>query len=473
MRPVITRFAPSPTGNLHLGGARTALFCYLFAKKKQGKFLLRIEDTDKKRSTATYTKNIVKALQWLKIQWDDEPIYQSQGMKKYMEAAGKLLNKGQAYRCTCTPEELVAMREEQMKSGAKNPRYDRRHRDTNLGPTTKNFVIRFKNPLTGEASFTDMVQGEVRAANDELDDMVLVRADGSPTYNFCAVVDDLAMGITHIIRGDDHLRNSLRQCNLYTALGRQPPKFAHLPMILNNTGRRLSKRDGADNILNYRDRGILSDALCSYMARLGWSAGDQEIFSRNELLDKFKLEDVQKSPASYDENKLLWMNNSFMKEMDDICLKDMMLDLIAENSILAESIKHNNPAITKAISIHKDRCDTLAGLADEIAFYSQRPARYDEDGLKKHLSPVLLMILTEFKDDLSRTDDWNAIFIKELIQTTIKKHNLKFPNLAMPLRLAITGGTNSPSIDLVLDALGKDESIKRIENLIEYYANTT
>lgn len=463
MTEIITRFAPSPTGKLHLGGARTALFCCLFAKKNGGKFLLRIEDTDKERSKTEYTDTILATLKWLNLHWDDEPIYQSQRLDKYQAIASQLLDQGKAYRCTCTAEELETMREEQMKHGNKNPKYDGRHREANLGTDSKNYVIRFKSPQAGEVSFTDIVQGEVKVANGELDDMVLLRADGSPTYNFCAVVDDIDMGITYVLRGDDHLRNSLRQCNLYQALEVIPPQFAHLPMILNQQGARLSKREGADDLLNYRAKGILPDALCSYMARLGWASGDKELFTRTELLELFELSGIQKSPAGYDETKLLWMNNNFITQStaEELLL---LLNAWKPSPPPSPNIGLN---INKAINLHKDRCDTINQLADEIGFYYNAPTSYNQEGYSKFINAESLTALSAFKDKLSDATEWEADVIKTLLKDTLAVHNLKFPQLAMPLRLAITGSTNSPPIDRVVEILGKDETLRRITALID------
>ena len=460
--------------------------------------MLRLEDTDKERSKDEHVQSILAALEWLDLAWDDEPIHQSQRLDKYQQAAQRLLDAGKAYRCTCTAEELEKMREEQSKSGVANPKYDGRHRDSNLGPDTKDFVVRFKAPQDGEVAFTDLVQGEIRVSNEELDDLVLLRADGTPTYNFCAVVDDLEMGVSHVIRGDDHLRNSLRQCNLYNALGSYSalgdynalgdhnalgdynalgdaklPQFAHLPMILNQEGKRLSKREGADDVLNFRSKGVLPAALCSYMARLGWSAGDQEIFSRAELLDKFELKAVQKSPASYDETKLLWMNNSFIKATDNKDLEEAVQGhLTSDSGLSEEEIADADANLPDIIGLHKDKASNLKDLAAEIVFYFKAPADYDADASEKFINADALAVLGELQSELSNdASDWQAEPIKTLIQAKVAEHRLKFPQLAMPLRLALTGTGNSPSIDLVLELIGKDEALKRINKLVEKHQN--
>lgn len=464
MTQVVTRFAPSPTGSLHLGGARTALFCYLFARKNSGKFLLRIEDTDRQRSREEHTTEILDALNWLGLNWDDEPVYQSQRTDLYQDAANKLLASGKAYRCTCTTEELDKMREEQKQAGVAIPKYDGRHRDSNLGEDTQNFVIRFKNPPNGDVTFTDLVQGDVHVSNEELDDMVLIRMDGSPTYNFCAVVDDLAMGITHVVRGDDHLRNSLRQCNLYDAFNdidsAKRPEFAHLPLILNAEGARLSKREGAYNIFDYKERGILPEALCSYMARLGWSHGDQELFSPEELLQAFDLAAIQKSPAQYDEKKMLWVNHEYIKQQDTSLLCPILLRILKDKHGLDAT--EREPRIEAIIDLHKERNDDLNKLAEEAVRYYVEPS-YNQDDLTEQVTNENIGALKKLNEELAALQDWNADNIKALLkQIVADDDNIKFPHVAMPLRLALTGTINFPSIDKVTELLGKDTAITRL-----------
>ena len=464
--PIITRFAPSPTGTLHLGGARTALFCYLFARRHNGKFILRIEDTDKERSKQEHTDEILAALEWLGLQWDGEPEYQSRRIDLYEQAAHKLLERNLAYRCTCTVDELDTMREEQKQRG-ENPKYDGRHRESNLGEDTQKFVIRFKNPLDGDVNFTDLVQGEVKVSNSELDDMVIIRADGSPTYNFCAVVDDMDMGITHIIRGDDHLRNSLRQCNLYDAFGVKRPHFAHLPLILNAKGGRLSKREGSYNILDYKARGILPQSLCSYMARLGWSHGDQEIFTMKELTELFDLAAVQKSPAQYDETKMLWVNRDYIMSQSNPELAPVMFPMLRAK--LPQEMADKPSNLEAIIGLHKERCDDLNTLADEIIFYYEAP-EYAKEEATRIITAENLPAVKQLraKLDLLELTDWDALAIKSIIKELLAQDaKLKFPDIAMPLRLAITGTTSSASIDKVAELLGKEETLKRLDLLLE------
>lgn len=466
MESVVTRFAPSPTGALHLGGARTALFCYLFARKHQGKFILRIEDTDRERSRKEYVDEILAALQWLGLQWDDEPVYQSQRTDLYQQAAQRLIDSGNAYRCTCTIDELEAMREEQKKLG-ENPKYDGRHRQSNLGADIERFVIRFKNPQVGEVSFADLVQGDVHVGNDELDDMVIMRMDGSPTYNFCAVVDDIAMGITHVVRGDDHLRNSLRQCNLYDAMEVQRPKFAHLPLILNSSGARLSKREGAYNILDYQARGILPEALGNYMARLGWSHKDQEIFTSAELVELFDLKSIQKSPAQYDEQKMLWVNHNYIKNQTNADLCPILLSLLDKQQV---DISNDKVPLEAIIGLHKERCEDMNKLAEELICYYKEPTydSYNKEELAEYLTARTMPALNKLNEGLQGLEQWDAASIKDLIKQLVAQDaDIKFPDIAMPLRLAITGTTSSPSIDKVAELLGKDESLARFARMLQ------
>ncbi len=464
MSSVITRFAPSPSGDLHLGGARTALFCYLFSRHCGGKFILRIEDTDKSRSKEEHTEEILAALNWLKLEWDEGPVRQSSRLANYAQAAQTLLDKGLAYRCICTPQELEEMRDKQMQRGEK-PKYDRRHRDADLGVDTNDYVIRFKNPLEGASAFTDLIKGDIKVDNSELDDMIIVRQDGSPTYNFCAVVDDIAMGITHIIRGDDHLLNSVRQCNLYHALTPSSPlpEFAHLPLILNQDGGRLSKREGANNVLNYRDMGILPDALCSYMARLGWSHGDQEVFTRSELVSLFNIENIHKSAAHYDESKMLWINHNFIKEADNLS-KEIEKYLMDLNIVVKSS-----PPLDVVINLHKERVDNLKDLAAEITFYYKTLTEYDKNSFTEYANDTSIECLKILEKKFLVIDTWDSESIKHTIKETVKEKGVKFPVVGMPLRLALTGCNNSPSVDKVAEILGKDETVGRLNRLISEF----
>lgn len=464
MNLAITRFAPSPTGPLHLGGARTALFCYLFSRHNKGKFILRIEDTDKNRSKQEYTQEIIEALEWLQLEWDEGPIHQSTRFDNYTRAAQKLLDKGLAYRCTCTLAELEAMREEQIKRGEKT-KYDGRHRESSLGPNTKNYVIRFKNPKEGDICFNDLVKGDIKVNNKELDDMIIIRKDGSPTYNFCAVVDDIEMNISHIIRGDDHLLNSVRQYNLYKSFNALIPQFAHLPLILNKDGSRLSKRAGGNNILNYRDRGILSHALCSYMARLGWSYGDKEAFSRDELIELFDLNDVQKSAAHYDDNKMLWVNHNFIKNNDD--LKEEIGKLLKALNVTPQT----QLPLDDIIELHKDRADNLQQIASEIVFYYSQPNEYNENTFNQYINNSSITHIKKFRASLESLNDWKSESLKLLIKNFTQEQSIKFPSIGMPLRLAMSGSAHTPAVDKVAEILGKNETLTRLDKLINKYEN--
>lgn len=460
--PAITRFAPSPTGKLHLGGARTALFCFLLSRQSNGKFFLRLEDTDRSRSDEQHVGSILTALRWLGLDWDGEPIRQSARRELYAETLERLLAEGHAYRCTCSPQRLDQLRASLRQRGEK-PKYDGHCRTKKIAagaPAT----IRFKNPTAGEVILRDLVKGEVRVANAELDDMVLARSDGSPTYNLGAVVDDLAMGITHVLRGDDHVINSARQLNLYQTLGEKPPVFAHLPMILNQQGERLSKRDAAEDILAYRDTlDILPDALCCYLARLGWSHGDQEIFTRTELIQRFNLQNINKAPARYDEQKLLWMNAQWIKGLPMNELKPLVQERLTQDGINMRT----RADVEQLLRYYQQRAERIQTIAHEMLIYYQ-PPQYDRLNQARFLNDATPRYLHILADQLMRLESWQVEDIKALLAELASKLGIKFPYLGMPMRLALTGRDRSPPVPDLAFFLGREETCKRLRRLRDH-----
>ena len=457
-RAVRTRFAPSPTGYLHIGGARTALFCWAFARRHGGQFILRVEDTDRERSTDASTQAILDGLKWLGIDWDEGPFFQMQRLARYQEIADRLIAEGKAYRCYCTKEELETMREAQVARGDK-PRYDRRWRDSKESPPAgRPAVIRFKNPLDGAVTWDDLVKGPITVANEELDDLVILRADGIPTYNFGVVVDDIDMAITHVIRGDDHVNNTPRQINLYRALGASLPHFAHVPMILGADGQRLSKRHGAVSVLQYRDDGFLPDALVNYLARLGWSHGDEEVFSRARLVEWFDLEHVAKSPARWDPDKLRWMNAEYLRQ---IPAAELVAGIAArEPEVHAAIVKAMDPVAMTEIAHgswqllgeHRDYLHELA--VDHLPSPEVRAQYLDEKGRS---------IVSALADQLASVE-WSAAEVKTALQAFVKARGLKMPEVMMPLRVAITGRTQTKAIDAIAAALRKDVVLERLRH---------
>ncbi len=455
---VRTRFAPSPTGYLHIGGARTALFCWAFARRHGGKFVLRVEDTDQERSTQDSVQAILDGLRWLGIDWDEGPHYQMKRLARYAEVAEQLLRDGKAYRCYCTKEELDAMREAQVARGEK-PRYDRRWRDsTETPPPGRPAVIRFKNPLEGAVTWDDLVKGPVTVSNDELDDLVLLRADGVPTYNFGVVVDDLDMGMTHVIRGDDHVNNTPRQINLYRALGAATPLFGHLPMILGADGQRLSKRHGAVSVLQYREEGFLPDALVNYLARLGWSHGDDEVFSRAQLVEWFDLEHVSLSPARWDPEKLRWMNGEYMKRIP-----------AAE---LVEGIRARNPAVHAEIVEAMDAEAMTAVAQGSWSLLTEHEAYLHEMASPVTTDPA---IVAQYLDEKGRAIvgqlaqalepvEWNAGAVKAALGGFVKERGYKMPEVMMPLRVAVTRKAQTKAIDAIVAALRKEVVLERLRH---------
>ncbi len=461
--PVRTRFAPSPTGYLHIGGARTALFSWAYARRHGGRFILRIEDTDLERSTQASVDAILESLQWLGVDWDEGPYFQMQRLARYREVAEQLIAAGHAYYDYLSREELEALRKEQIERGEK-PRYDGRWRPERakaLGlklPEDAKPVVRFRTPEDGTVGWNDLVKGPIEFPNAELDDLVLLRADGVPTYNFGVVVDDLDMAITHVIRGDDHVNNTPRQIHIFNALGKPLPEFAHVPMILGADGERLSKRHGAVSVTQYRDQGYLPEALLNYLARLGWSHGDDEIFSAGKLVEWFELAHVSRSPAQFNPEKLAWLNQQYMKGAADSRLAALVAPELRRRGVQLAT----GPSLEKAVHLLKDRAATTLQLADEAMLF------YDaEVQIPREEVPVeVLQGLRTLKARLA-TVPWERGAIGETIRETAKASGLKMPQLAMPLRRFVTGRTQTPSIDAVLELIGRDIVLERLAQQLD------
>jgi glutamyl-tRNA synthetase len=459
---VRTRFAPSPTGYLHIGGARTALFSWAYARKHGGKFILRIEDTDLERSTPESVQAILDSMKWLGLDYDEGPFYQMQRMDRYKEVIAQLMNEGKAYHCYCSKEELDAMREEQRAKGLK-PRYDGRCRHRTAPVPDVNPVVRFKNPLDGEVIIDDLVKGRVVVSNAELDDLVIARGDGTPTYNFCVVVDDWDMAMTHVIRGDDHLNNTPRQINILKALGAPLPQYAHVPMILGHDGERLSKRHGAVSVMQYYEEGYLPEALLNYLARLSWAHGDDEIFSLDQFVEWFDLKDISKSPAKFNPEKLTWVNQQYIKNADSAKLVELARPFMAVDCCDPA----HGPDPVKVVDLLKERVTTLEELADAAVYFYRRLEPHAELRAQ-HLTPEIKPVLAELVQKLGGIE-WRKEAISAALKETIAAHNLKLPKLAMPLRVMVTGETQTPSIDAIMELLGRDETLHRINDHMSRY----
>ena len=454
-----TRFAPSPTGYLHIGGARTALFCWAYAKRHGGTFILRVEDTDRERSTSQSVQAILDGMAWLGLEYDG-PYFQMQRLDRYRAMADQLMAAGKAYHCYATREEIDALREQQRAKGEK-PRYDGRWRPENakkLGlkpPPGAKPVVRFRNPDAGEVSFSDLVKGPITIANAELDDLVILRGDGIPTYNFGVVVDDIDMAITHVIRGDDHVNNTPRQINIYQALDAALPKFAHVPMILGADGERLSKRHGAVSVMQYRDEGFLPEALVNYLARLGWSHGDDEMFSREQLVEWFDLEHVSQSPARFDPGKLAWLNQQYLKAADNSRLAQLAA---APLKTLGAAIERG-PPLEAVVALLKDRATTILHLAEAAMLFYTDPG---PQAVPQNLRPAL----DALKAQLEKSP-WDRKSLSAAVSAVLKEHNLKMPQLAMPLRVLLTGREQTPSLDALLELLGRETVLTRLTGQLE------
>ena len=454
---VRTRFAPSPTGFLHIGGLRTALFCWLYARRHSGQFILRIEDTDLERSTDAAIQQILDGMEWAGLIQDEGPFFQTKRFDRYKEVIEEMLAEGTAYRCHCTREELEQMRAQQTARGEK-PRYDGRWRERIDSLPGVPFVVRFKNPLTGEVVVDDVVHGPVAFQNSELDDLIIARSDGTPTYNFCVVVDDIDMQITHVIRGDDHLNNTPRQLNMLLALGAKAPAYAHLPMILGADGAKLSKRHGAVSVLQYRDDGFLPEAVLNYLARLGWSHGDQEIFTIEEMIRLFDIADVNKSASAFNFEKLAWLNQQHMMRVSPARIVPVLRWHLEHEGIQAG----DDARLEQIVVAQRERAKTVREMALNSMFFFKAPATYDEKAVRKHVTAEALMLLPQTLQELAQLQDWSASAIHQLICGVSAARGVSLGKLAQPIRLAICGGTVSPPIDATLAILGKPEALSRL-----------
>ena len=454
---VRTRFAPSPTGFLHIGGLRTALFCWLYARRHAGTFVLRIEDTDLERSTAAAIQQILDGLEWAELIHDEGPFYQTKRFERYREVIEEMLATNHAYRCYCSREELEQMRTQQTARGEK-PRYDGRCRERTDSVPGVAPVVRFKNPLTGEVVVDDVVHGSVVFQNAELDDLIIARSDGSPTYNFCVVVDDMDMQITHVIRGDDHLNNTPRQLNMLLALGARPPIYAHLPMILGSDGAKLSKRHGAVSVLEYRDQGFLPEAVLNYLVRLGWSHGDQEIFTIEEMVSLFDIRDVNKSAAAFNAEKLAWLNQQHMMRAPASRIAPVLRWHLDREGIQAV----DEAQLEQIVLAQRERAKTVREMALSSLFFFRAPTVYDEKAVRKHVTADVPALLAETAATLGRVNSWSAAAIHEVISGVAEAKGVALGKLAQPIRLAVSGGTISPPIDITLAILGKSEALSRL-----------
>lgn len=462
---VRVRFAPSPTGALHIGGIRTALFNWLFARHHGGKFILRIEDTDRTRSTDESIQIIIDGMKWLGLDWDEGPFRQTERMDIYREHVDRLLKQGKAYYCYCTPDELEARRKMALASG-RPPKYDRKCRTLKTPVEGRTPAVRFLSSDEGQTIVRDLIRGAVTFENQQLDDLIIQRSDGLPTYNFAVVVDDVTMNITHVIRGDDHLNNSPRQIQLYQALGYEPPEFAHLPMILGPDKTKLSKRHGATAVTEYKDLGYLPEALVNYLARLGWSSGDQEIFSRQELIEKFSLENIGKAAAVFNAEKLLWLNHHYIQQADPARLAELLIDLLRKDGIVAAGKEPDIEWLKKLVKILTERSHTLVEMKSAALPFIVDEIAMDEKAKAKHLSSDVAPLLSELTKRLKTVDPFTHVEIEKVFNALVTEKGLKLGKLAQPVRVALTGGTVSPGIFEVLEVMGTEKTIKRIEEAI-------
>jgi glutamyl-tRNA synthetase len=459
------RFAPSPTGFLHIGGVRTALFNWLFAKNHGGKFVLRIEDTDLSRSTEESIEEILESMRWLGLDWDEGPFRQTERQEIYSKKVEQLLSAGKAYHCYCTPEELDRKRSEAQKAGNK-PKYDGTCRERSDSPEGAPSVVRFKAPIEGTVVVEDLLRGKVIFDIAELDDLILQRTDGTPTYNFVVVVDDSEMDITHVIRGDDHLSNTPRQCLLYDALDYPRPKFTHISMILGQDKSRLSKRHGATSALVYRDMGYLPDAMINYLARLGWSHGDQEIFSREELIKYFSFDSVHTSAAVFDADKLSWLNEHYIKSTPPEELVPHLEPHLIKMGVLEKDHGLSLQEIARVIPCLNERAKTLVEMAEKSAFFFKKEVEFDEKARSKFLTEEARPLLEKMIAGFSTLDDFSAESIESLFKKIVEEEGMKLGKLAQPVRVALTGTTVSPGIYDVILLLGKEETLKRLQNVV-------
>jgi len=464
---VRVRFAPSPTGHLHIGGARTALFNWLFARHEGGAFILRIEDTDTSRSTEEYIGSIIEGMRWLGLDRDEGPYRQTERFDIYKRYIDRLIDEGSAYRCYCTPEELEERRREAQEKGL-TYRYDRRCRSLNEPVPGRTPSVRFAMPEIGQVVVDDMIRGKVVYENSQLDDLIIMRSDGTPTYNFVVVVDDVDMNITHVIRGDDHLNNTPKQIHIYRALGYETPRFAHLPMILGPDRSRLSKRHGATSVIAYRDEGYLADALVNYLVRLGWSYGDQEIFTREELIKHFSFENVGKAAAVFNPEKLLWLNSEYMKMTPPAELARLVRPFLVREGIIEEGQELEQAWFEKAIASLVERAKTLKELANSLRYYIAEDVEADEKAWAKFINEKSLEALRRSAQVLRETEDFSASSLEAAFRGLMEGMGVKLGAIAQPVRVAVTGRAESPGIFEVLEIVGRDKAVRRLEKALSY-----
>jgi len=456
------RFAPSPTGYLHIGGARTALFSWLYARKHGGSFVLRIEDTDIQRSTIESVNAILEGMTWLGLEYDEGPIYQTDRFDRYREVIRQLLDRGQAYRCYCSKERLEALRAEQMANKQK-PRYDGYCRHRTDAPEGEPHVIRFKNPLDGPVVVDDLIRGRVVFENRELDDLIIARTDGTPTYNLTVVVDDMDMTITHVIRGDDHLNNTPRQINILKALGAEPPRYAHVPMILGADGKRLSKRHGAVSVMQYREEGYMPEALINYLVRLGWSHGDQEVFSLDEMIELFDVIDVNRAASTFNPDKLLWLNQHYIKSSDPVHVAHHLSWHLGKLGIDPAA----GPDLVEVVKAQQERARTLVEMANNSAFFYRDFEAYDDKAAAKNLKPAVRDPLQDLRASLAEAE-WTPEAIHAEVVAAAERHELKLGKIAQPLRVAVSGGAVSPPIDVTVYLVGRERTLARIDRALSH-----
>ena len=462
---VRVRFAPSPTGHLHIGGARTALFNWLYARHHNGAFILRIEDTDTTRSTEEYIEAISEGMRWLNLDWDEGPFRQTDRFDIYRNYVERLLQEGKAYHCYCTPEELEQRRQKALAEG-KTPKYDGRCRNLSRALPGKTATVRFKMPEKGTIVLNDMIKGPIEFENTLLDDMIILRTDGTPTYNFVVVVDDIDMKITHIIRGDDHVNNTPKQLHIYNAFGWEPPQFGHLPMILGSDKARLSKRHGATSVMAYRDMGYLPDALVNYLVRLGWSYGDQEVFTRDELIKYFSLDNVGASAAVFNPEKLLWLNSQYIMNTPPERLAELVIPFLVKAGLISKGQHLDMQWLSKAVLTLRERARTLVELALSMKYYLLEEIDIDQKAKEKFLKPEGIKLLTDLRDALEGLAEFTVPEIEKVFASLVEKHGIKLGSLAQPARVAITGGTASPGIFEVFEVIGKGKVLKRLAKVI-------
>ncbi|WP_101774527.1 glutamate--tRNA ligase [Pasteurella oralis] len=460
---VRTRFAPSPTGYLHVGGARTALYSWLYAKHHNGEFVLRIEDTDLERSTPEATAAILEGMEWLNLAWEHGPYFQTKRFDRYNQVIDQMIEQGLAYRCYCSKERLETLRHTQEQNKQK-PRYDRHCLHDDEHDPKQPHVVRFKNPTEGSVIFEDAVRGHIEISNSELDDLIIRRTDGSPTYNFCVVVDDWDMGITHVVRGEDHINNTPRQINILKALGAPIPTYAHVSMILGDDGQKLSKRHGAVSVMQYRDDGYLPEALLNYLVRLGWGHGDQEIFSVEEMINLFELESVSKSASAFNTEKLLWLNHHYIRELPAEYVAKHLAWHYQDQGIDPS----NGPALEEIVNMLAERCKTLKEMAISSRYFFEEFDCFDEAAVKKHFKAAAIEPLEKVKEKLTALSNWDLQSTHEAIEQTATELALGMGKVGMPLRVAVTGSGQSPSMDVTLVGIGRERSLARIQKAIDF-----